>query len=70
MPRPPSTAVQIAIRVPAEWLEEAERLAAKMARPGMTSTRSDVLRAAIAKGLDALRAEVDAPVALPKSRKR
>ena len=70
MPRPPSTAVQIAIRVPAEWLEEAERLAAKMVRPGMTSTRSDVLRAAIAKGLDALRAEVDAPVALPKSRKR
>jgi hypothetical protein len=45
--------------VPSEWLEEAERLAAKMARPGMTSTRSDVLRAAIAKGLDALRAEVD-----------
>lgn len=74
VPRPPSTAVQIAIRLPAEWLAEADALAIVMARPGFSTTRSDVLRAAIAKGLEVLRAETRPPPAssprLSKSKKR
>lgn len=68
MPRPPSSAIQIALRIPAEWLEEVDRLTTKLVRPGMSSTRSDVLRAAIAKGLEVFRAELDEPSTPPKKR--
>lgn len=58
MPRPPSTMVQTPLRIPSEWIAEADELAKLMARPGFSSTRSEVLRAAIAKGLTVLRAEL------------
>lgn len=61
MPRPPSSAVQIAIRLPQEWLDEAEALGKLMGRPGFATTRSDVLRAALARGLEALREEHPRP---------
>lgn len=57
MPRPPSDTVQIAIRVPADWLERADRLIPHVARPGVAATRTDVFRAAIARGLDSFEAE-------------
>lgn len=57
MPRPPSDAVQIAIRVPKEWIKEADELAQLMSKPGFTATRTDAIRAALAKGLVALAKE-------------
>lgn len=57
MPRPKSSAVQIALRLPSEWLAEADQIAKLMSRPGVTVTRSDALRAAVAKGLETLRVE-------------
>jgi hypothetical protein len=56
--RPPSeNSSQIAIRLPEEWLTRADALAPWITRPGIAATRSDVLRAAIARGLESLEAE-------------
>jgi hypothetical protein len=57
MARPPTESTQLAIRVPTSWIVEADELARAMSRPGMDATRSDAFRAAMAKGLEALRAE-------------
>lgn len=56
MPRPPSDSVQITVRVPPSWLAKADEVAAGMSSPGLTVTRTDAFRAAIARGLDALTA--------------
>ena len=58
--------VQIALRVPPEWLEEAERLALALSRPGLEVTRTEAFRAAIARGLESLTAET----AAEKSKKK
>jgi predicted DNA-binding protein len=71
VPRPKSgNDEQVALRLPKEWTERADRLRDRgvIAEPGVGVTRSDVLRAAISRGLDALEAEADAPK--PKGRKR
>lgn len=75
MPRPPSDSVQIAIRVPKEWLSQADHVAALISRPGFQASRTDAFRAAIARGFDALRAEAfavaaEAPPPAPSSRPR
>jgi hypothetical protein len=57
MPRPPSDAVQIALRVPGPWLTEADKIAKFLSRPGFEASRSDALRAALAKGLEVLLSE-------------
>lgn len=49
--------VQIGIRVPPEWLDDAERLAAALSRPGLDVTRTEAFRAALARGLESLLAE-------------
>lgn len=54
MPRPPSDTVQIAIRVPRDWLQRADALAGQLSRPGVTMSRTDAFRAAIASGFDVL----------------
>lgn len=51
--------MQIALRVPAEWLTEADALVEKLALPGLEQTRSDILRRAIAEGLAVLREEAE-----------
>lgn len=66
MPRPPSDTVQVAIRIPADWLGEADRLAALISRPGFVASRTDALRAAMARGFESLRAEL-APEAPTRS---
>jgi Arc/MetJ-type ribon-helix-helix transcriptional regulator len=48
---------QIAIRLPAEWLARADKLIPALTTPGLAVSRSDVLRAALARGLDALERE-------------
>lgn len=47
--------VQITLRIPKEWLAEADALAEAMSQPGITMTQTDVFRAAIVRGLEALR---------------
>ena len=44
---------QVALRLPKEWTERADRLreSGVIAAPGVGVTRSDVLRAAISRGL-------------------
>jgi len=57
MPRPPSDSVQIAIRVPRAWLDEADAVARLLGQPGFEATRTDAFRAAIARGFEAIRAD-------------
>jgi hypothetical protein len=59
MPRPPSDAVQIAIRVPKKWLARADEIAKLISRPGFEASRTDGFRAAIARGFDALAQDAD-----------
>src|SRR4051812_8152059 len=54
MPRPPSNAVQIAIRVPVEWLERADEIARLISKPGFGASRTDGFRAAIARGFEVI----------------
>jgi len=54
VPRPPSDTTQIAIRVPRDWMTKADELATRLSRPGVTMSRTDAFRAAIAAGFDAL----------------
>jgi hypothetical protein len=68
MPRPASdNTFQVAFKVPETWIDTADKIAALMSRPGITTTRTDALRAALIRGLDSLEAEL-AP-ATGKSRK-
>jgi hypothetical protein len=61
MPRPPSNSIQVAIRIPKPWLKEADEIAKLISRPGFEASRTDAIRAAIAKGFEALRAEAAKP---------
>jgi hypothetical protein len=55
MPRPPSeNTFQVAFKIPDAWIEKADEIAAKMSRPGITVTRTDVLRSALWEGLEML----------------
>lgn len=53
-PRPASNFVQIALRLPAPWLEKADLIAEKLGVSGLAPSRTDVLRQAIAAGLDSV----------------
>ena len=66
VPRPPSDTVQVAIRIPREWLAKADELAKRISRPGVTMSRTDALRAAIAAGFAALEGEGESPAAAKK----
>jgi len=45
--------VQISLRIPSEWVELADAEAVHLSRPGFEANRTDALRAAIARGLEA-----------------
>lgn len=49
---------QVALRLPPDWLERADKVATALSRPGFEASRADALRAAIAKGLEALEVEL------------
>lgn len=58
MPRPQSeNTYQVAFKIPEEWKDLADEIAAAMSQPGISATRTDVLRAALYQGLQALRAK-------------
>lgn len=67
--RPPTgNDEQIAIRVSKDDLARAERLQDRLAPPGVSVNRSDVLRAALRRGLDVLESEHAAPAKKPSKR--
>jgi hypothetical protein len=49
--------VQITIRIPKEWLPQADGLAKKLSRPGIPTNQADAFRAAIATGFGVLEAQ-------------
>ena len=58
MPRPPSeNTFQVTFKIPDAWVAQADEVAAAMSHPGVTLTRTDAMRAALARGLEALHAE-------------
>ena len=62
MPRADRGYKQIAIRVPAPWLKEAEEIAKLLSRAdiGYAATKADAFRVAIERGFAAIRAEAKA----------
>lgn len=56
MPKPPPTR-QVTLRLPVPLIDEADALAALLL-PGTRVTQTDVLRAAIARGLKELRKDL------------
>jgi hypothetical protein len=70
LPRPKTDTLQLAVRIPRAWLERLDALVPKIAQAGVQTTRTDAIRAALAKGLDALEVQfADAPPAKPSRRK-
>lgn len=61
MPRPPSNAIQIAIRVPQEWIAEADEVAKIISSPGFQASRTDAFRAAIARGFEVIKQDAKEP---------
>jgi hypothetical protein len=57
MPRPPSNSVQVALRIPEEWIKLADALVPRLSRPGVNMSRTDVFRAAMARGFQELEQE-------------
>jgi hypothetical protein len=52
MPAPKTTPhVQVTLRIPVDWLERADALAAALSEPGMEISRTDAMRRALAEGL-------------------
>ena len=70
MPRKPSeNTSQVALRLPEAWLDRCDALAPALSIPGITATRTDVLRAAIARGLEELEADAKGGAAKARDRK-
>lgn len=51
--RAPDELIQLAIRLERSVVERLDLLAAKLSQPGLSVTRTDALRVALHKGLDA-----------------
>jgi hypothetical protein len=69
MPRPKGeNDSQVTIVLPGRWLDEAQRLANERSQPGMTITRSDVLRIALRQGLEAMGAQLTPTEKPPRKR--
>ena len=61
MARPTAETVQVTFRIPKGWVEEARVVAEHMSQPGFEASYTDAFRAALAKGLAALRDEYKIP---------
>jgi|HubBroStandDraft_1064217.scaffolds.fasta_scaffold428071_1 hypothetical protein len=57
VPRPKTDTLQLAVRIPRAWLSRLDALIPKIAQAGVQTTRTDAIRAALAKGIDALEAQ-------------
>ncbi len=49
--------IQMSVRVPESWNERLDKLADKMSQPGITLTRTEVLRLALHHGIEKLESE-------------
>lgn len=56
-PREPADTSPISLRIPNAWFAELDELGVRMSRPGIELGRSDVIRAAIARGIQELMTE-------------
>lgn len=76
MPRPQSeNTFQVSFKIPEKWVAMADEIALAMSQPGIATTRTDALRAALWHGLNELRAQHVKPAPAdrksePKQRKR
>ena len=71
MPRPKSANDhQVAFKIPAEWLSMADAVAESRSQGGFTTTRTEVLRAALKNGLERLELEAAADGAVQRGRLR
>ena len=62
MPRPKGeNDAQASFTLPGAWLDEINDLADTLSQPGAKRTRSDVMRMALRRGIDALRTEAKRP---------
>lgn len=57
---------QLALRLPGEWVEDLDAIAAALSRPGLELKRSDSLRMALARGIEELKSEI---AAAPKKKR-
>jgi hypothetical protein len=58
--------VQVAVRIPESWIARADKLTGRLTMtPEIQVNRTDVLRAAIGRGLDALENQYGAPPTEP-----
>lgn len=60
--------VQTAVRFPASWLPRLERIAERLSSPGIDVSQASAIRAVMARGLDALEAELGMGEPEPKAR--
>lgn len=61
VPRPKSdNDTAVSLLLPTPWLEELTKLVSDMSQPGAALTRADVMRVALRRGIDVLRAEIRA----------
>lgn len=71
VPRKPSgNDVQRGIRIPEDWLRRADQLSPLLARPGISVTTTDVLRACLLRGLESLEAELLKPAETKTPKKK
>lgn len=67
MPRPKSeNEYQVAFKIPSAWVDSADELARGRSQGGFTTTRTEVLRAALKTGLERLELEAAADGAVRK----
>lgn len=55
-PKPAEPTIQVAIRLPVSLVEELDAMASEVAPPGMTATRSDVIKVFLREAMEARRA--------------
>jgi hypothetical protein len=70
MPRPKTDTLQLAVRIPRAWLARLDALIPKIAQAGVQTTRTDAIRAALARGLDALEEQFGEPPPQPTPKPR
>jgi len=58
LPRPKTeNTAQLAVRIPDAWLPRLDALIPWLAKPGVSATRTDAIRAVMSRGLDAFEEE-------------
>jgi hypothetical protein len=58
---------QLAVRIPETWLSRLDGLIPWLAKPGVAATRTDAIRAVMARGLDAYEEERASESRQPRS---